>query len=200
MARTTPINSGYTVVDTGVGTGTNGDRIDVWVEYHIGEANVGENYTPFTAYFYAALKTGQTSSTAYVNGLAATFTVDGNAGTGWVNIGYDFTVPGAPCVASTAVDDDGVTRNYLGKFSGNIYHDEEGKKSVTIAGSFTTQSSYISGGNIEITIALPDIARGVVYIFDGESFSKYAPYVYNGTEWERYAPYVYADDEWQRYS
>ena len=36
MARTTPINSGYTVVSTGVGTGTNGDRIDVWVEYLIG--------------------------------------------------------------------------------------------------------------------------------------------------------------------
>ena len=199
MARTTPINSGYTVVDTGVGTGTNGDRIDVWVEYRIGETNAAENYTPFTAYFYAALKADQSAATALDYGLASTFTVDGNAGSAWANIGYDFTKPGEPCVVSTGVDENGVTKNYLGKFSGNIAHDEEGKKSVTITGGFTTQSSYISGGNIEITIAMPDIARGAVYIYDGTSFGKYALYVYNGTEWERYAPYVYADGEWQRY-
>lgn len=200
MARTTPINSGYTVVSTGVGTGTNGDRIDVWVEYLIGEASIDGNYTPFTAYFYAALKSNQHSETSFEYGLASTFTVDGNAGSSWANVGYDFTEPSEPCVVSTAVDDDGVTKNYLGKFSGNISHEEDGTKSVTITGSFTTQSAYISGGSIEVTIALPDIAKGVVYVFDGTSFSKYAPYVYNGTEWERYVPYVYTDGEWRRYS
>lgn len=207
MARTTPINSGYTVASTGVGTGTNGERIDVWVEYLIGEANAAENYTPLTVYFYAALKADQSANTALDHGLASTFVVNGESVTAWSNIGYDFTKPSVPCVVCDLdydgvidTDDDNVAKNYLAKFSGNIYHDEDGKKSVTITGSFTTQSTYISGGSIEVTIALPDVANGLVYIFDGTEFSKYAPYVFNGTEWERYVPYVYVDGEWQRYS
>ena len=35
MARTTPVHSGYTIIN-GVGSGTNGGRIDVWVEYKLG--------------------------------------------------------------------------------------------------------------------------------------------------------------------
>lgn len=158
MARTTPVNSGYTIVN-GAGTGTNGDRIDVWVEYKAVEQSVTGNYSTIIAYFYAALKADQSSSTAFEYGLASTLTVDGVAGSGWTNAGYDFTEPSKPCVDSTAVDDDGVTKNYLGKFKGNIAHSDDGTRSVTIKGSFTTKSSYISGGSIAVTVALPTIPR-----------------------------------------
>lgn len=186
MARSTPINSGHAIIN-GIGAGTNGDRIDVWVEYLIGEANVVENYTPFTAYFYAALKSDQSASTALEYGLASSFTVDGNAGTGWANVGYDFTEPGEPCVvpSSTTVDDDGITKNYLGKFKGNIYHDEDGEKSVTIVGSFTTQSTYISGGSISAIVDLPNIYQGCVYINTGSGRLKTIPYIDNGSSFDR---------------
>lgn len=158
MARTTPVNSGYTIIN-GAGTGTNGDRIDVWVEYKAEDQSISGNYTTLIAYFYAALKSDQASSTALDYGLAATFTVDGQAGSGWTSIGYNFTEPSVPCVTSTAVDDDGITKNYLGKFKGNIVHGDDGTRSVTIKGSFSTQSSYISGGNIAVTVTLPTIPR-----------------------------------------
>lgn len=165
MARTTPVNSGYTVIN-GQGTGTNGSRIDVWVEYTVVSQDHSKNTSDIRAYFYAALAPDQTSNTALDHGLASTFTVDGISGTVWSNISYDFTKPGVPCVTSSDVDAQGVKRNYLGSFVGTITHDTNGKKSVTIKGSFTTQSSYISGGNIEATIDLPRINKDpIVRIF-----------------------------------
>ena len=54
MARTVPVHTGYTIVN-GTGTGPNGHRIDVWVEYLLGQAEMAGNCTPITAYFSAAL-------------------------------------------------------------------------------------------------------------------------------------------------
>lgn len=144
MARTTPVHSGYTILN-GVGSGTNGGRIDVWVEYMLGAQSVSGNYTPVTAFFYAALNPSYTASTAYSSGLNATFTVDGKAGTAVSNGAYDFT-------SSAKV-------NLLGSFTGNIAHSNDGTKKLTFAGSFTTLSSYISGGSIDRTVTLPAIPR-----------------------------------------
>nr|MBQ8243597.1 hypothetical protein [Oscillospiraceae bacterium] len=144
MARTTPVHSGYTILN-GVGSGTNGGRIDVWVEYKLGQQSVSGNHTPVTAYFYAALNPSYTASTAYSSGLNSTFTVDGKAGTTVSNGAYDFT-------SSAKV-------NLLGSFTGNIAHGSDGTKKLTFAGSFTTLSSYISGGSIDKTVTLPTIPR-----------------------------------------
>lgn len=144
MARTTPVHSGYTILN-GAGTGANGNRIDVWVEYKLGAQSQSGNYTPITAYFYAALNPGYSSTTSYYTGLNSSFSVNGAAGTGVSNGAYDFT-------ASSKV-------NLLGSYSGNIPHNADGTKSVAITGSFTTASSYITGGTISATVTLPAIAR-----------------------------------------
>lgn len=144
MARTSPVHAGYTIL-SGSGSGSNGHRIDVWVEYLVGDADVANNRTWLTAYFYAALNPNYSSSTSYYNGLNSTFTVDGAAATGVSNGSYDFT-------SSAKV-------NLLGSFDGYIGHDDDGTKSVQFEGSFTTVSSYISGGRISETVSLPDIAR-----------------------------------------
>lgn len=144
MARTTPVHSGYTIL-SGAGAGPNGNRIDVWAEYKLGTQSVSGNYTPITAYFYAALNPSYSSTTSYYSGLNSTFSVNGTAGTGVSNGAYDFT-------GSAKV-------NLLGSYSGNIPHDQDGTKSVTITGSFTTASSYITGGSISATVTLPAIAR-----------------------------------------
>ena len=144
MARTTPVHSGYTIIN-GTGTGSNGNRIDVWVEYKLGTQSVAGNYTPITAYFYAALNPSYTSTTQYYQGLNSSFKVDGKSGTGVSNGAYDFTSSGK--------------LNLLGSYSGNINHNQDGTKNVTLAGSFTTVSSYISGGSVSASISLPTIPR-----------------------------------------
>ena len=57
---TTPHNSGYTIAARENGTGSNGKRINVWVEYYIGNPNHTNHTVPLTAYFYADLKDGYT--------------------------------------------------------------------------------------------------------------------------------------------
>ena len=90
MSRTVPVNAGYTILN-GSGSGANGNRIDVWVEYKLGTASVSGNYTPITAYFYAALNSAYTSTTCNAAGLNASFSVNGQPGTGVSGGGYDFT-------------------------------------------------------------------------------------------------------------
>ena len=144
MARQTPVNPGFTIV-SGAGTGSNGDRIDVWMEYGLGQPDVRQNYTPVTVYFYAALAEEHHASTALNYGLDAALQVDGLPGQTVSNGPYDFTDPAFV--------------NTLGSFSGNIYHDADGAKQLTLEGSFTTRSSYISGGFVSAAVALPPIAK-----------------------------------------
>lgn len=145
MARANPAHSGYTI-QHGVGTGSNGNRIDVWVEYFIGAYNIAENTTPFTAYFYAALNPSYSSNTSHQNGLNSTFSVDGAVVSTITAGAYDFRSSN--------------TLNLLGSYSGNIAHNNDGTRSITISGSFTTASSYITGGYVsEFTINLPTIPR-----------------------------------------
>ena len=144
MARTTPVHGGYTII-AGVGTGSNGGRIDVWAEYKLGAQSVAGNYTPIEVYFYAALNPSYSSSTSYYQGLNASLKVDGVAGDGVSNGAYDFT-------SSNKV-------NWLGSYSGNIAHNADGTKTISISGSFTTASSYISGGSVSASLTLPTIPR-----------------------------------------
>ena len=144
MARTTPIHSGYTILN-GTGTGSNGGRIEVWAEYSVTEQSVEGNSSRVKAYFYAALRAGQSSSTQYSSGLSSSFRVDGTAGSGVENGAYDFTSP--------------ANLHLLGSFEGEIVHDSDGSKRIAIEGSFSTRSTYISGGSVSAVVSLPTIAR-----------------------------------------
>lgn len=144
MARTTPVHSGYTIL-SGAGTGTNGHRIDVWVEYKLGAADVSANTTFLTAYFYAALNPNYTSTTAYAGGLNSQFRVGQTQAEGVTGGDYDFSSPN--------------NLHLLGSFRGSIPHNADGTGTVTFQGSFTTRSAYISGGSLEKTVTLPPIPR-----------------------------------------
>ncbi len=144
MARVTPINSGYTIIN-GVGTGSNGDRIDVWVEYKVTGQNIATNTSDLSVFFYAALRPGESSNTSYDSGLYSSLTVNGVAGVGVTNGPYDFR-------SSANI-------HTLGTYSGTITHNDDGTKTISISGSFTTRSTYISGGNVSGSVVLPTIAR-----------------------------------------
>lgn len=147
MARTSPVHAGYTILG-GSGTGANGKRIDVWAEYRVAEQDIAGNRSRLIAYFYAALNPNYTSTTSYYTGLNSTFTVAGAAGNGVTNGSYDFT--------------DAQNVNLLGSFDGWITHNADGAKTVSVTGSFTTASSYITGGNVSGQITLPTIARAAM--------------------------------------
>ena len=144
MARTVPVHTGYTIIN-GVGTGSNGGRIDVWVEYKAGQADPAANSTPISAYFYAALNPNYTSTTTYYIGLNSSFAVNGALGQGAQNGAYDFTAPDK--------------LNLLASYSGNILHNADGTAEVTFTGTFTTLSTYISGGNLSAKVTLPPILQ-----------------------------------------
>lgn len=144
MAVSIPVHSGYEV-KYGTGTGSNSDKINVWVEYKVTAQSVAGNTSTVKAYFYTALKPGEATGTYSSGGLNSSFSVGGKAGTGVSNGAYDFR------------DDD--TRNLLGSYSGTITHNEDGTKNITIKGSFSTKSSYISGGSVSFSVTLPVIAR-----------------------------------------
>ena len=175
MARTTPVNSGYTIIN-GSGTGSIGYRIDVWVEYKVGAGDVINNSTPFTAYFYAALNQNFASTVSNATGLNSIFQVNGQGGTGVTSGAYDFTSPSKV--------------NFLGSYSGIISHNADGSKSVSIVGDFITTSSDISGGNISATRTLPQINRGLVSIDTGSKIVKAIPYIDTGSGWKQAAAYV----------
>ena len=62
MERATPVHSGYHIVQ-GAGLGRSGSKIDVWAEYLVESQDIANNKSFVRAYFYAALREGQTSST-----------------------------------------------------------------------------------------------------------------------------------------
>ena len=152
MARTVPVHTGYTVLN-GSGTGSNGVRIDVWVEYKLGQPDPAANSTPISAYFYAALNPSYTSTTTYYIGLNSSLTVNGAQGIGVENGAYDFTAPDK--------------LNLLASYSGNIVHESDGTAEVTFVGAFTTASSYISGGDLSAKVTLPPIAQAAE-VFAGD--------------------------------
>lgn len=188
MARTTPVHSGYTIVN-GSGTGSMGSHIDVWVEYWVGTGNPATNKTPFKAYFYANRSANSSASTySFQDGADSTFTVNGVT-TGVDGAWFDFRTY-----------DNDYSPLLLGSYDGEIEHDSNGEKTVAISGSFSTMSDYISGGKVTASVSLPKIDRGIVRIYNGSGWDKYVPYIHNGSSWVRYAPYVHNGTTWQLYT
>ena len=145
MARYTPVHSGYSIIN-GSGSGSNADRIDVWVEYALISQSVSSNSSYIHVYFYTALKDGYSSGTYNSSGLNSTFTVDGSSGNTVSNGSYDFR---------------DTTPMLLASYGGYVYHNSDGTGYAYVSGSFTTKSTYISGGSVSGTIRLPTIYREI---------------------------------------
>jgi len=152
MARSTPVHSGYEIIN-GAGTGKNGDRIDVWIEYKTEEQSIDQNQSRVIAYFYAALRPGESSGTYGGSGCYSSFSVNGVSGTNLKSNGsYDFRT---------------TTPNLLGTFDGWVDHNADGTKTIVLSGSFSTPSSWISGGNVTGNATLPTIPRATTPVVPG---------------------------------
>jgi hypothetical protein len=183
MARTTPVHSGYTIIN-GAGTGPNGDRIDVWIEYLVHSQNVELNRSRVIAFFYAALRPGKSSDTWGSSGCYSSFSVGGYAGADTKNNGpYDFRT---------------TTPNLMGTFDRLIYHNEDGTKTISMSGSFTTKSSWITGGSVSGNVTLPTINRGLVRVRAGGAWRTGLAYVRVGGVWRLGQVFVRAGGAWHR--
>lgn len=142
MARTTPVNSGYTIIN-GTSTGSNAAYVDCWLEYKVTSQNVTNNCSVLDVYLYSASR--NSSSTKWES--AEQF--------GWV--GYD---NGNKSYRSTTYDFSGNKVNCFGHSTYTIPHSADGTKTITLQGSWSTShSSYISGGSVSQSVSLPSIAR-----------------------------------------
>lgn len=146
MARSTPVNAGYTIIN-GTATGSNGSRVDVWIEYKVITQDILANTSTLRVILYAAATFSSTTK----------YEIAANYG----YVGYDNS---NKQYLSTTYDFSGYQINKFGDYTYTITHNNNGTKSVAIQGAFTTRSSYISGGNVSGTVALPTIARATVPI------------------------------------
>jgi hypothetical protein len=182
MARSASVHSGYTIIN-GAGTGPNGDRIDVWIEY-ITTQDVINNRSRIIAYFYAALHPGESSATYGSNGCNSVFSVDGVSGINLKSNGsYDFR--------------DADTLNLLGTFDGYVAHNDDGTKTVTLSGSFATPSDYITGGSASGNVTLPAIPRGF-RVKVGGVWKVAVPYVKVGGTWKQAIAYGKVGTAWKQ--
>ena len=149
MARTTPINTGYTIADSVTAEGTTGGRVDVWVEYLVGAINTSTQKVALTVYFYAQTQTGQTTGASYIGGLNSTFSVNNVAGTGVSGGTYDFRSD--------------ATLHTLGSWSGEVSFSAN---AIPVVGEITTKSSTVSGGSIVTSIP---IAGAIIYTITFDS-------------------------------
>ncbi len=180
---TIPQNAGYQVI-YGTGTGPNGDRIDVWAEYTSVQDQLN-NRSLVTARFYAALHPGESSNTYGSSGCNSAFSVNGLSGTGLKSNGsFDFR--------STSVIND------LGSFSGYVAHNENGTKTMTVAGSFTTTSDWITGGTLSASITLPTIPRGIMRANVNGTWKSCTAYVNVSGAWKQALAYVNVNGTWKQ--
>lgn len=144
MARTTPVNSGYTII-TGTATGSNASIVDVWLEWKQLSTDIDKNQSQVRVLLYAQC-TGSSSTSWTVADKFGYVSCDGTAQ--YKSTTYNF--------ANNAV-------NCFGDYTFTVSHDTDGSKSVTLAGAFTTKSSYISGGSVSAKVTLTTIPRASTF-------------------------------------
>ena len=144
MARTTPVNSGYSIINGSV-TGSNGSKIDTWIEWKVTGTSVANNTSNVRIILYAQATTSL--STNY----------DSTENYGWV--GYDNG--NKNWMSKSGYDFRNKALITFGDHTFTISHNSDGTKTLTIQGGWSTNghSSYIKDGSVSGQVTLPRIAR-----------------------------------------
>lgn len=100
-----------------------------------------------------------------------------------------------------------VTVDIVPEYTKTITHQSNGQ---VLSGSDTIElSAYFlcdGGGygpgtcNASVTLTIPQIITGAVYIDNGSSWDKYIPYIDNGSSWDKYIPYIDNGSSWDKCS
>lgn len=149
MAQTTPKNSGYTIIN-GSTTGSNGSKVNTWIEYKVTAQSIENNTSTIDIYLYARANTAGLSTAWQYNNTYGSISLDGTAHAGpALTNGYDFR--------STSI------YNQMAHYTTTVTHNANGSKTIALAGSWnkgTSSSTYITGGSVPSTsVTLPTIPQ-----------------------------------------
>lgn len=144
MAVSTPVNSGYTIIN-GSTTGSNGSKVNTWVEYKVLSQSIANNQSTVRVVLYSQATFD--SSTAHT--VTRQF--------GYVQVGSDqqyYTMTGG-------YDFDNKKLNKFADHTFTVSHNADGTKTVTIKGAWSDSgwSSYITGGSASASVSLPTIPQ-----------------------------------------
>ena len=142
MARTTPVNTGYNIIN-GTATGSNQAYVDCWLEWKILSQSISTNTSTVRVVLYSACTKSSTTQ----------WDVPEKYG----YVGYD----GANRqYRSTTYNFANHAVNCFGDHTFTVFHDSDGTKTLTLEGAWSTShSTYISGGSAAGTVELPPISR-----------------------------------------
>lgn len=136
-------------------SGSSGSRYNVWLDVVQNSQNIGNNTSNITVTLKLKRNDGYSASAwnSYVNQNTVKLTVNGSV---VVNTNMTFDTR------------DGKTAT-LGKWTGNVSHDSDGKYSKTIKGEFTTGNTGVSSGLSQGTFTATTIPRASTLVFDKSS-------------------------------
>lgn len=95
-----------------------------------------------------------------------------------------------------------VTVDIVPKYTATIDHRSDGTISsdnkIKLSSYFYANYSSAPGTcKASVTLTIPKINRGLVYVNDGEgNWSGHAVFIFDGTDWVQHAPYVFENGEW----
>lgn len=186
MARTTPVNSGYTIIN-GSTTGSNGSKVNTWLEYKVLSQSIANNTSTVRVILYSQ---ATISSSTQQTGTARQY--------GYVQAGASSSTKYYLSTTFTYED------YHLNKFADHTFtisHEVNGTKSIRLAGAFDISAyvgRYITGGSASATVTLPTIPQyatvtqtvqsktetSITMTWTSDSVVDYVKYsINNGTSW-----------------
>lgn len=147
MAQTTPINAGYTIIN-GTTSGSNGSKVNTWIEYKVTAQSTTNNTSTLDVYLYS--QATQSLSTIWERSGNYGYVQIDNGDKYYTTLsnGYDFT------------------NKHLNTFAHKsgwvVSHNSDGTKTITLKGAWdkgSSTSTYITGGSVSGSVTLPQIAR-----------------------------------------
>lgn len=149
MAQSTPVHSGYTIIN-GTTTGSNGNKVNTWIEYKVTSRSIANNTSTLSVYLYARANTSGLKTEWDKTATYGSITVAGTSYSGPATSGYSFKSTSTYNLFSYKTD---IT----------ITHTSDGSKSISISGTWnkgSSTSTYITGGSVSsTTVVLPTIPR-----------------------------------------
>ena len=202
MAVSTPVNTGYTIIN-GTTTGSNGSKVNTWIEYKVTSQDVVANTSTIRVILYSQA-TWDSGTGHVVTGNYGYVKVDSSQPQYYsMSGGYNFE------------------NKKLNKFADatfTVTHGTDGKKTATISGAWSDiksdgkpYSTYISGGSVSASVTLPQIARastvsslsatlgtaGTITITrQDSSFTHTLQYSFDNSSWTNIATGVGASYSW----
>ncbi len=145
MARTTPVNAGYTIIN-GTTRGTNVTQVDTWVEYKVTAQSIANNTSTVRAILYSQARR---EATTKQEGTARQY-------------GYVQVDSGTKYYLATTFNFENHAICKFADHTFTITHNTNGTKTIAIKADFDISAyvgPYLTGGSVSSNVTLPTIPQ-----------------------------------------